>query len=90
MLKASTLLPMFFPVLKLCFTCQRKKTASAFQILPNSFTKRQLYYCADCATERGFPPDKNLLKRIERGQGEQTKSAGQTRQKQAKVGGRRK
>jgi protein-arginine kinase activator protein McsA len=90
MLKASTLLPMFFPIQKLCITCQKKKIASAFQILPNSFTKRQLYYCADCATERGFPPDKNLLKRIERRHGEQTKSAGQPRQKQAKARGRRK
>ena len=78
------------------FNCQHFKYASAVQILPNSFTNRQIYYCPTCATDKGLPPAKHLLSRIEQLQTEQTKSSrragsrtsAQSKQK-AKAGGQK-
>ena len=85
MFKASKLFPMYFPVMKRCFTCQREKVASAVQILPNSFTNRQLYFCPDCATEKGFPPSKHLLKRLQEVEETQAKVKSMPGQKQKKA-----
>ncbi len=94
--KSPKLFPLFFPVQKRCFTCQHFRYASAVQILPNSFTNRQIYYCPTCATDKGLPPAKHLLSRIEQLQTEQTKSSrragsktsAQSKQK-AKAGGQK-
>ena len=96
MSRPSKLFPLYFPVQKRCFSCQHFKYASAVQILPNSFRNRQIYYCPTCATDKGLPPAKHLLSRIEQLQTEETKSSHRvgsktsTQPKQkAKAGGRK-
>ena len=96
MSRPSKLFPLYFPVQKRCFSCQHFKYASAVQILPNSFTNRQIYYCPTCATDKGLPPAKHLLSRIEQLQTERTKTShragsrtsAQSKQK-AKAGGQK-
>ena len=75
MSRPSKLFALYFPVQKRCFNCQHFKYASAVQILPNSFTNRQIYYCPTCATDKGLPPANHLLSRIEQLQTEGTKSS---------------
>jgi hypothetical protein len=53
-----------FPSNYRCCECKHVGVASAVQILANSLSNRQQYFCPACATEKDFPPSPHWLKRL--------------------------
>jgi hypothetical protein len=55
---------LYFPTNYRCCACQQVGVASAVQILSDSLSDRQQYFCPACATEKNFPPSQHWLKRL--------------------------
>lgn len=53
-----------FPTNYRCSECKQVGVASAVQILSDSLSNRQQYFCPACATEKNFPPSQHWLKRL--------------------------